>query len=101
MEGIVTSTDVSAGERLSANTIGLAVGRSKLELSGESKTRWLATVVLFDRFQRRMIFSPVSATNSGGRIMVVIPYQLKPKGTMLTTGGLLAISGGAVRKGWK
>src|SRR2546423_14774 len=99
-DGIVTSVEVVVGGRLSARTIGFAEKTSKLEVDGESRMRSLATVVLLLTLQRRMIFSPVSATNSGGRIMVVMPYQLKPKGTMLTTGGLLAMFGGAVRKGW-
>src|SRR5215831_4499167 len=89
--GIVTSHELAVGGRLSASTIGLGEKTSKLDPEGESKMRWLATVVLLDTFQRRIIFSPASATNSGGRRMVVILYQLKPKGTMLTTGGLLAI----------
>src|ERR1043166_7824639 len=98
--GTVTSNDVAVGRTLSDSTIGFGEKTSKFDVEGESRMRWLATVVLLDTFQRRINFSPVSATNSGGRIMVVMPYQLKPKGTMLTTGGLLAIFGGAVRKGW-
>src|SRR5262245_55960383 len=100
-DGTVTSNDVAVEGILSASTIGFGEKTSKLDIEGESRMRWLATVVLWDTFQRRISFSPVSATNSGGRRMVVMPYQLKPKGTMPTTGGLLAISGGAVRKGWK
>src|SRR4030095_5070290 len=99
-DGTVTSNEVAVGGRLSASTIGFGEKTSKLDVEGESRMRWLATVVLLDTFQRRISFSPVSATNSGGRRIVVMPYQLKPKGTIPTTGGLLAISGGAVRKGW-
>src|SRR4030095_36549 len=99
-DGTVPASELAVGGRLSANTIGFGEKTSKLDVEGESKMRWLATVVLLDTFQRRISFSPVSATNSGGRRMVVMPYQLKPKGTIPTTGGLLAISGGAVRKGW-
>src|SRR4029450_6172104 len=99
-DGTVTSQEAAVGGRLSASTIGVGEKTSKLDVEGESRMRWLATVALLDTFQRRISFSPVSATNSGGRIMVVMPDQLKPKGTMPTTGGLLAISGGAVRKGW-
>ena len=46
-----------------------------------------------------MTFSPECAMNSGGRMMVVMPYQLNPKGTIRTTGGFFAMSGGAVKKG--
>src|SRR4029453_10332642 len=99
-DGTVTSHEVAVGGRLSASTITLGEKTSKLDVERESRMRWLATVVLLDTFQRRISFSPVSATNSGGRIIVVIPYQLKLKGTLPTTGGLSGIEGGAVRKGW-
>jgi hypothetical protein len=33
---------------------------SKLDVEGERRMRWLATVVLLDTFQRRISFSPVS-----------------------------------------
>src|SRR6478752_7691107 len=98
--GIVTSSEVAVGGRLSARTMGCAPKTSKLEVAGESRMRWLATVVLLDTFHRKITFSPACAINSGGRMIVVIPYQLKPKGTMRTTDGLFAISGGAVRNGW-
>src|SRR4029453_3651416 len=90
-DGTVTSNEVAVGGRLSASTIGFGEKTSKLEGEGESRMRWLATVALLDTFQRRISFSPVSATNSGGRRMVVMPNQVKPKGTMPTTGGLSAI----------
>src|SRR4029450_12061781 len=83
--GTVTSSEGAVGGRLPASTIGFGEKTSKLDVEGESRMRWLATVVLLDTFQRKISFSPVSATNSGGRRMVVSPDQLKPKGTMLTT----------------
>src|SRR4029453_13713548 len=85
-DGTVTSNEVAVGGRLSASTIGFGENTSKLDVDGESRMRWLATVVLLDTFQRRISFSPASATNSGGRRIVVSPDQLKPKGTILTPG---------------
>ena len=72
-----------------------------MEVAGDSRMRCFTTVLLFDTFHRKMIFSPACATNSGGRRMVVMPYQLNPNGTIRTTGGLFEMSGGEVRNGLK
>src|SRR4029077_2902571 len=96
---MVTSSEVVEGGRLSASTMGFANEVSKSEVVREKRMRWLATVWLSETFHRKMTFSPQCAMNSGGRMMVVMPYQLNPKGTIRRTGGFFAISGGAVKKG--
>ena len=96
--GIVTSSEVAAGGRLSARTMGCA---EDVEVGSRGRKQDALTRhgLALETLHRKMTFSPECAMNSGGRMIVVMPYQLKPKGTMRTTGGLFAISGGAVRKG--
>jgi hypothetical protein len=86
---------------LSASTITDDVEESKIAVSGDRRIRWLATIVLFETVHRRISFSPGIATKSGGRVIVSIPYQLLPSGTIRTMGGFFAITGGAVRNGLK